>query len=269
MWSLLSACVLSWGLGRPGWSPPGAVSGGPSYLGVIERNEEEEPPLVRIAFKRSAINDWVPAIDARDRDSIREAMAALPRRTKWQVCRDGRSLGTVVSGPRSMQVMSDKGTRSLPSPPSFVASARYDDKFETFAGRTTRPYVVSTLPRSCHLPVPVRPAASADTAQFAKLVFDEGGGAKLRQTRGWMAGRWTAVEVEFNDKRNTLLATVAFAFGDEIVLRVPNARVVDWISVDGDDVPDVLLWTPGYNQDGYVIVYGAFSKQAAFSWSYH
>ena len=65
------------------------------------------------------------------------------------------------------------------------------------------------------------------------------------------------------------LASVAFADQEDVRYTVKGARVVDWISADGDAVPDVVLWIDGNNRSGYMLVYGKFEKHAEFDWLYH
>lgn len=69
-----------------------------------------------------------------------------------------------------------------------------------------------------------------------------GAEARLRRGKGWQAGAWTVVEVEFvqNGAWGTM---VLFAIGDDIRRSVDQARVVDWLAADADEMPDVLLWT--------------------------
>jgi len=272
VWQL--AALLLWGL-----PAPTTQQHADTYLGVIERiaHDESDPDpkgedvWARVAFRRLEQREWSPAVgEAKDLEELDAAPSALPKTINWRVCRDGQSVGTVASKRRRFQLYADRGIHALRARPPFVDAVRYDRLFETFGGQASiRPFVISTLPDACRIGSTVRRAGNADIARLAFASRRAGEQPKLIQNRGWQAGAWTIVEVEFHDKDNTWLTEVVFAIGDEIRLRVENARVVDWISADGDNVPDLVLRTARYNRDGYVLVYGAFSKQVAFSWSYH
>ena len=253
------------------------------YLGVIEKIEGEarerhEPRSneyhvwARVAFKRNPVNEWVPATrDPADPQDLDLAPGDVPAVITWRACREGRALGTVVSRRRRLHFYADRGTQALPVSPAFADAARYEERFKVAMNETAaiRPFVVSTLPDACKIGSTVREVPANDISRAAAKVVGEGGSRRLREARGWQAGPWTIVELEYNDENNTHLWTVLFIADGEIRRRVPNARMVDFISADGDDVPDAILQTSGYNEDGYVLVYGTFGKQVAFSWSYH
>ena len=95
----------------------------------------------------------------------------------------------------------------------------------------------------------MRRADAAAVSRLASAALAEesrrtGTDATLRRVLGWQAGAWIVVEVEFVQD-GAWGTTVLFAIGDEIRHRVDDARVVDWLAVDADETPDVLLWTTG------------------------
>ena len=248
----------------------------PSYLGLIEKtahdpsapNPKGNDVRVRVAFKQVG-GEWVPAVGrTQTPDELAAAPLELSKTIKWQACRDGHSLGTVVSRRRPYELFSDKGLQGLQGQPPFVTAAQYERPFETFTGNgTIRPFVISTLADPCNVGLAARTASSADVARISMARLQEG--EVLSRSRGWQINGWLIVELDIHTKDHRRRIEVVFMEGNEVRLNIPNAHVVDWISADGDAVPDVLLWAPGYNRDGYILVYGAFSKQAEFSWTYH
>ena len=268
--SLVLGVVLSWGMALPA-SQPGASS----YLGVLERTKGERA-WARIAFARTGEGWTAPLTLERVRgpQQLELAPHALPANFTWQTCRDGRSLGAVQSKRRRFQLYSELGTHKLLSRPGLLDAARTDRRFTSImlGSPAIRPFVISTLPGACRIGRLVRRADAAAVSRLASAALAEesrrtGTDATLRRVLGWQAGAWIVVEVEFVQD-GAWGTTVLFAIGDEIRHRVDDARVVDWLAVDADETPDVLLWTTRYNRDGYVVVYGNFKVRVAFEWLY-
>ena len=135
-----------------------------------------------------------------------------------------------------------------------------------------RPFVIATQRDACGIGLAVRRGDADAVARVARLVLAQrnlhtGKPNQLMEARGWQAGSFTIVEVMLEED-GAWLAVVAFATEDDVRYTVKGARVVDWISADGDGVPDVVLWIDGYNRSGYMLVYGNFEKQAEFDWLY-
>jgi hypothetical protein len=268
--SLLLGALLAWGI------PFGATPRKDAYLGVIERLSGD-PVWVRVPFKRDQDGDWSPTLvqeKPRDHEDLNAAAAALPARITWRICRDGRSLGTIVSARRPIERRSQRGTQALRSAPAAVGAAPNDERYRIIMTEqaAARPFVISTLPDACAAALSARRAGDDAVARVTRLVLAQrnlhtGKTNRLMDARGWQAGDWTIVDLTLEED-GAWLAVVAFAREDDIRYTVQGARVVDWISADGDAVPDVVLWIDGLNRSGYLLVYGKFEKQAAFDWSY-
>lgn len=290
------AYLLAWGVPVPS-SQHGA------YLAVIERTDDDRL-WARVAFQRTPTAGWVPALPrAHSPNELAAAHDALPSTIAWHACRDGRPLGSVVSNPRDYQLFSDLGTHRLGSTPPFVPKSRYDHRFQMFGGaRAIRPFVISTLPNVCAIGRTVQQAKPPTVERLVAREMETVRDGRLRGSQAWQVGSWTIVEIDYEvppnlaakerilgqlteeqlrraklrkaDLSNLLRAdtengTIVFAVGEDIRMRVASAHLVDWVSVDDDDIPDVLLRTSGYNKDGYVLVYDGFTKQVAFEWGYH
>jgi hypothetical protein len=248
--------VLSWGI-------PSVVSphDGDAYLGVIERLSGE-PVWVRAAFTRERNGEWTPT------------PPALPARITWRACRDGHALGALQSWRRPFGLESELGTHALPSRPAFAGTAPEDDRFRviTTDRAAARPFVVSTLPDACAIGASVRRAGEEAITRVTRLVLAQrnlhtGKPNRLMDARGWQTGDWTIVDLTL-EQEGTWFAVVAFAREDDIRYTVMGARVVDWISADGDGIPDVVLWIDGNNRSGYMLVYGNFERHAELEWPY-
>src|SRR5438046_1459437 len=100
--SLVLTVALAWGI--PFSAPPHADE---SYLGVIEKIAGH-PVWVRATFKRDGRGDWAPTIALE-----KAATAALPARVTWRACREGRSLGTIISERRLSPIAAELGTHAL------------------------------------------------------------------------------------------------------------------------------------------------------------
>jgi hypothetical protein len=269
--SLLLGVVVSWGMPLLA-SQPGADA----YHGVLERTKGERV-WARIAFERFG-EGWAAPLTlerVRGHQQLDLAPRALPSQLTWQTCRDGRSLGAVQSKRRRFQLYSEIGTHALLSPPGFLTAARYDRRFTSImlGEPAIRPFVITTIPSACRIGRSVRRADANVVARLASAAIAEesrrmGKETTLRRVLGWQTGSWTVVEVEFVQD-GTWGTLVLFEIGGEIRHRVDQARVVDWLAADADETPDVLLWTTGYNRDGYVLRYGNFEKVAEFEWLYH
>lgn len=269
--SLLLASALAWGI------PFSATQhGDESYLGLIEKIDGQ-PVWVRAAFKRERRGDWTPTI-ALEKDhgpgNLAAAATALPGRITWRACRDGRSLGTIISERRLFQLSAELGTHALRSAPAFVAGAPDDERFRVIMTDTaaSRPFVVSTARDACAIGRSVHRGDTEAVARVVRLVLAQrnlhtGKPNRLMEASGWQAGDWTIVEVMLEEE-GSWLTVVAFATADDIRYTVKAARVVDWISADEDGVPDVVLWIDGNNRSGYMLVYGNFEKHAEFDWQY-
>jgi hypothetical protein len=254
-----------------------------AYLGIIERIEGNPAALnprpndrriwARVPFALGEDGEWTTAVRRpKDPKELDAAPNDLPETIKWWACRDGRSLGTTVSKRRSFQLYAERGTQALPLPPALVENAGFDKRFKSMMSgdRAIRPFVISTRPDACGIGRAVR---RADTAVVTRLA-DAGvanasklDGDKLRvvNSRGWQAGDWTLVEIDY-EVNGGFGPMVVFAQGGDIRMTVRAARVVDWISADGDQIPDVILWTDRKGESAYVLVYGSFAKQVEFAW---
>jgi len=270
--SLLLGVLFAWGIPSP-MTP----QNGDAYLGVIEKIAGD-PVWVRAAFRREGGGDWAPTLvpeKLRGSGKLDEAPRALPARITWRACRDGRAVGTIVSSRRPSELAAERGTLALASRPAFVAAAPDDERFRVIMTDSTaaRPFVVSTLSDACGAGSSVRHGDAKAIARVANKVLAQrnlhtGKPNRLLDARGWQAGDWTIVDLTLEED-GAWLAVVAFADLEDIRYTVKGARVVDWISADGDSVPDVVLWVDGNNRSGYMLVYGTFEKQAEFDWSYH
>src|SRR5947209_8568227 len=148
--SLLVGAVLAWGI--PFSASPGDAAAG-AYLGVIEKLQGDRV-WVRAAFARARDGDWTPTLVAdqvHGREELDAAPGALPARITWRACRDGRSLGTIVSSRRHFASLSELATHALRSPPSFIAAARDDERFRVITTdvAAARPFVISTVHDAC------------------------------------------------------------------------------------------------------------------------
>jgi hypothetical protein len=295
-WVALLTCLLAWG--HP---IPVAPSG--DYLGVVERIEGS-PPWARVVFRRASGGDWVPTTPRpHDLNALTAAAAALPQDVAWHACRDSRALGPIGSKSRKHQLFADLGTQRLGSLPGAVAEAAYDDRFAVFGGRRAiRPFVISTLPDACAVGQSVREVDGAQTAGRVARELQTIPEAQLRKSQAWQVGHWTVIEIEYEIPQDLALrervlgglteqqlrraklrstdlpkvfqggttgGMVVVVVGQDVRVRIPSARIVDWISVDDDPLPDLMIRTSGYNRDGYLLLYDSFTKQAAFEWRYH
>jgi hypothetical protein len=268
--SQLLALVIAWG-GVP--AAPAAPLRGDPYLGVIEK-VSGEPTRVRVAFKRTPAGDWLPALgEPSNLEALKAAPSGLPAQIQWTVCLDGSARGRTTSRRARYQTFDENGTQGLPSPPPFVRSSANDSRFRVFIDEPmARPVVVSTLPEACGADA-VRRTSDATVAAIvgktiAALSRGKADQARLLKSRSWQTGAWRVVDLDYRQSGGSG-TRVVIAAGDEVRHDIAGARVIDWISVDGDDVPDLLLWRTGHNRDGYVLIYGSFSKRVDFSWAYH
>jgi hypothetical protein len=270
--SQLLGVVIAWGI--PFSATP---QGDDAYVGVIERLSGDRV-WVRAAFTREKGRDWAATIaleKLRGHADLDAAAGRLPARIAWRACRDGRTIGTIVSERRHFQLASESGTHALRWRPPFVDAAPDDERFRVITTdlAAARPFVISTLPDACAVGRSVRRADAEAVARVTRLVLAQrnlhtGKPNRLMDARGWQAGDWTIVDATL-EEAGTWTAVVAFATEDDIRYTVKDARVVDWISADGDGVPDVVLWIDGHDRSGYILVYGAFEKRAAFEWPSH
>jgi hypothetical protein len=271
---LFQIILLAFILGHsasPAASPGSSAASpdGSQYLGVIERIDER-PTWVRVAFKRTRQGDWEPALrSVQSIEQLHASSTSLPEKLAWRMCRDGRALDSVASERRAFELYSEHGTQALKTTPRSVSAATFDRRFMMYAtSRAARPFVISTLPDTCNIGLRIQ---LADKESIGRLVAStkDGSSRRVVGAKGWQIGQWTIVEIEREPGKGWWAATVVFAKNGEIRRTVRQARVVDWLTADGDDVPDVMLRTTGDNADGYTLVYGSFEKQAVFSWSYH
>jgi hypothetical protein len=60
-----------------------------------------------------------------------------------------------------------------------------------------------------------------------------------------------------------------FLSGDGVRYLGSGLSLVDAGDYDADGAAEVLFWSTGYNDDGYVLFYDGLSRHAEFFWSYH
>jgi hypothetical protein len=233
---------------------------------------------VRAAFtRRAGGGDWTPTLSLeklRGPANLDAAAGALPAQITWRACRDGRELGTIVSSRRPFGRSAELGKHALRSRAAFAAKAPHDERFEIIAtgDAAARPFVISTVSDACAVGPSLRAAGADAVARVTGLVLAQrnlhtGKPNRLKDARGWQAGDWTIVDLTLEEEGGWL-AIVAFAVEDDVRFTVKGARVVDWISADGDAVPDVVLWIDGHDRSGYMLVYAKFEKHAEFEWLY-
>src|SRR5215471_18454501 len=204
--SLLLGVVIAWGI--PFSAPP---HGNEAYLGVIEKISGD-PVWVRAAFKREGSGDWAPTF-VRERENVNgsgkldQAPGVLPARITWRACRDGRSVGTIVSSRRPFQLSAELGTHALATRPPFVSAVPYDDRFEVImtGHAAARPFVISTLSDACSAGSSVRRGDENAVGRVARKVLAQrnlhtGKPNRLMDARGWQAGEWTIVDLTLEEE---------------------------------------------------------------------
>lgn len=278
-------------------------AGTPQVLGVLEQPQSETifRPMARLLFAKEG-KDWIP-LDHGLTGSARDSLG----RSRWQVVRDGHGLGWLQlrdpdpSHPDPSEAFYTRDKLFELVDRSGLPLQANDGK--AFGGWIRVPSIRPQVLLSQAVPEARSGwrAFKPDASYRVRLLRPLKGAFKGAAVVHCASNDAPAVTLEVQPKLLVLYAGYRSAKGEELlsVGLNPDLYKCDglmdpewsdhWFLIDGstftflgrerelvdigdydqDGQPEFLFWHSGYDEDGYVLVYEHFRKQATYLWNYH
>lgn len=288
----VTAALLALGMGASG-EPPNRV-----LVGVLEDTRSTAGVAehrIRVAFRADGSGGWKGLTDGLpltfpdgfDPPKYEAAEATLrrelPTETRWAVCSDGRTLGTLESVlPPTWGYSKLRGTHVVRPRQDVPSVGVASEDFSGWPGNPVhRPLALSSTGH-CRDPSGWRPIALTQ-AELRKLL------PKLRAAVNARGALWRDESVDLNgiptinkvfrDRRSNLIVTLSTNDSEKATFYVPKSGTArhlgNWLSLidagdyDGDGRSELLFMFQREDFDGYLMFYDEASRYASFGWIYH